>query len=427
MNRKLTAAFVGLGSRGNTYARAMARMPERVEIVAAADLKPDRVRRFSDTYHVPEQMRFSSAEELLRQPRLADILVIATMDRQHAPQAMAAMKKGYHLLLEKPISPVLSECMAVAREAAELKREVVVCHVLRYTPFYGRIREIIASGEIGEVVSIEAIEQVQYWHQAHSFVRGNWRNSEETSPMILQKSCHDTDILLWLTGKHCRRVSSFGSLRHFKPEYAPAGAPARCGEHCPAYASCPFSVENCYLRRAREDGYFGWPINVVTPEPTLESLKEHLKNGPYGRCVYHCDNDVVDHQVVNMLLDDEITVTFSMCAFTGKGGRHIHVMGTKGDIVGIMEDERLDVRLFAGQSRTESTRRTDADQFGHGGGDGALVQDLVDLFEEGKERRQSLTSIHDSVESHVVALAAEASRLRGGEVVVLDDFVKALG
>ena len=420
--KKLTVAFAGLGSRGTTYASILADMPSQVEIVAAADLDEAKLTRFAEKYGVPPERRYHSAEEMLREDRLADAMVIATWDRAHAENAVNAMRKGYQLLLEKPISPFLNECLQVDRAATETGREAVVCHVLRFAPFFRKIRQTILSGAIGEVVAIQMIEKVRYWHQAHSFVRGNWRNSEETSPMILQKSCHDMDILLWLTGKHCEKVSSFGSLRYFKPEFAPEGAPERCTEACPQYHTCPYGIENCYLRRAREEQFFGWPTDVVTQEGTLEALEAALRDGPYGRCVFHCDNDVVDHQVVNLLLEDGVTASFTMCAFTSEGGRRIHVMGTAGDIVGELEENRITVTRFGQEPQELDASLPDGDNVGHGGGDQLLAEDFVRLLlEDGS--REAVTNIHNSVESHVVALAAEESRVNGGTTIDIKEFV----
>lgn len=427
MSRELSVVFIGLGSRGNVYAHQFKKQSGNVRFVACADINPEKLGRFGDKYGIPAERRYDSADALLAQEKMADIAVIATPDRLHAREAIAAMEKGYHLLLEKPVSPVLSECLEVARTAERLDRRVIVCHVLRYTGFYGRLKEIISSGEIGDPVCVDAFESVLYWHQAHSFVRGNWRNSAESSPMILQKSCHDMDILLWLTGKHCKAVSSFGSLTHFKPENAPLGAPQRCSEACPAYYSCPYSIENCYIKRAREKGYFGWPTDVVTQEKTLEDLEEKLATGPYGRCVYHCDNDVVDHQVVNLLLEDNVTVAFTMTAFTAAGGRTIRFMGTKGEIIGDMEKKTLNVRLFGGESRIEDTSTAATDNLGHGGGDFGIVRDLLAAFSDEGASAPSLTAIGDSVESHIVALAAEESRLGGGKLVKIADFINERG
>ena len=423
MSKKLTVAFAGLGSRGNAYAESCALMSDKIEIVACADIIEDKLDRFADKYGVPAEGRFNSAEEMLQQDRLADVMFICTMDRQHYGHAIPALEKDYHLVLEKPISTDLRECTEIARVANERDRKVIVCHTMRYTPFARKVKEIIDSGVLGKVYSIQASEGVTFWHQAHSFVRGNWRNSDETSPMILQKCCHDMDMFLWLTGKHCKSVSSFGELSHFKAECAPEGAHERCSEECPAYATCPYSIER-YLHHAREGG-FGWPLDVVSPATNYDDFRRDLLAGPYSRCVYHCDNNVVDHQVVNLQFEDDLTISFSMCAFTnGSCGRRLHIMGTHGDLIACTEEGQLKVSLF--RQGIEEVQYVDTnavtDAFGHGGGDYILVEDLVALF-EGK-CAESITSINDSVESHVVSLAVEASRVSGGELVKIDEYLK---
>jgi len=424
MNDPITIAVAGLGSRGNAYSYALGHFEGRAKIVACADILPDRVERYGDRFNIPEEARFSSAEEMLTRERLADVAIIATPDRCHYIHAMAALSAGYHLLLEKPVSPVLSECFEIAKCASAASRRVIVCHVLRYTAFYRKIKEILDSGVIGDIVSIKADEKVMYWHQAHSFVRGNWANSEKSSPMILQKCCHDMDIFHWLVGKPCVAVSSFGSLTHFKPSEAPDGATERCTEECPAYHTCPFSVENCYIEPARQ-GNFSWPIDVVTQIPTMESLLENLKTGPYGRCVYHCDNDVVDHQVVNLLFEGGATLSFTMCAFTSGGswGRGTYVMGTKGEIIADSGKDKIEVNVFRGKNKVYRKVTRKGDGFGHGGGDYGIIRDLITLF-EGGEISSSVTDIDETLESHVMALAAEESRSLGGKLVATADFVK---
>ena len=415
MDKKIKVAFAGVGARGNCYAQHLACMLDKVEFVAAADIDAEKLHIFSDKYGIAPEMRFNSAEEMLEVDRLADVMVIATIDRQHYCHAMPALNKGYHLLLEKPISPSYDECLEIAATANRLNLKVMVCHVLRYTPFYTKIKEIIDSGVIGNVMSIQAIEQVAHWHQAHSFVRGNWRDSNETTPMIMQKCCHDTDILLWLTGKKCLSVSSFGNLTHFKRENAPEGAPERCSEVCPKYSTCPYSIEKSYLSKARDEDYWLWPINVVTPILTMEELTKRLESGPYGRCVYHCDNNVVDHQVLNMLMEDDLTISFTMCAFTDKCARQIHVMGTFGEIIGNAEEEKVTLNLFGRGTEVFDTHPELGDELGHGGGDWMLIKDLVSLFADGDG--ECRTDINQSVESHIVALAAEESRINGGKVI----------
>ena len=414
---RITVAIAGCGARGmDTYADKLASLPDRAQIVAAADVNPEKLELMRRRYGLTEAQCFASAEEMLAQPKLADVMFICTPDRCHYAEAKEALRKGYHLLLEKPISPVEAECRELKALATEKRLQVVVCHVLRYTPFYRKIKEIVDSGILGEVESVQANEQVRYWHQAHSFVRGNWRNSELSSCMILQKCCHDMDILLWLTGKHLKKVSSFGSLRHFRAENAPVGSPERCIEGCPAQDECPYDAVRFYLNRYETRGD-SWPVNVVAPDPTEGKLLKALREGPYGRCVYKCDNDVVDHQVVLMELEDGLTVDFTMCAFTAHGGRQIRIMGTRGELVGDMEAETIRVMPFIGEEELIDVRTLSDDFSGHGGGDGRLVTSFLDLLQGTEKLDPALSSIDRSVESHVAAFAAEQSRVSGGHLV----------
>ena len=279
MGEKLRIAIIGLGSRGkNAYGTELLTLQDRAVVTAVADPNEERLKIGADEHNVPEERRFHSAEELLAQPKLADIAIICTQDRQHVPHAVAALRKGYDILMEKPISPFLSQLQEIVRVAREEKRRVVVCHVLRYTPFFQLIKQTIDSGRLGKIINIQALENVRYWHQAHSFVRGNWRRSDESSPMILAKCCHDLDYLVWLCSRQCERVSSFGSLGHFKKENAPMGSAERCLQ-CAAASGCPYCAPDYYLKQFRAHGD-GWPQNVVAFKPTEihedGTDKEHL-------------------------------------------------------------------------------------------------------------------------------------------------------
>jgi len=427
MSKKITVAIAGLGSRGkDTYAPVAKAIPDKMEIVAIADIAPDKVDDVAKTYNIPKERCFNSAEEMLKQEKLADVMFICTQDRQHVSHAIPALRKGYHLLLEKPISPVPDECREILKVASECNRQVIVCHVLRYTPFYTKLKEIIDSGTIGDIVSVQAIENVGYWHQAHSFVRGNWRNSELASPMILQKCCHDMDILLWLTGKTCKTVTSFGDTYLFKPEKAPKGAALRCTDECKVKEGCPYDAEKIYITNEAtgiRSGNTGWPLDVLALHPTEENIRHAIETGPYGRCVYHCDNNVVDHQVVNMLMEDGTTISFTMCAFTSKIYRHTKIMGTMGEIIADMSTNIIEVHTFDGKHETIDIRKIADNLSGHGGGDVRMVEDFIDSLISGK-CDGLLTSLDKSVESHFIAFAAEQSRLEGGKPVSMDSIRK---
>ncbi len=426
MKRPVTFAVCGFGIRGmEAYSSYQKSHPDEISITAVADPDPDRRAIAQRDYGVPPEHCYTSAEELLAQPQLADVMIIATQDRQHVQQAIPAMEKGYHLLLEKPISPSLEECIALREKAHETGRAVIVCHVLRYTQFYGTIKRLLEEGAIGRIESVQAAENVAYWHYAHSYVRGNWRRCEDSSPMILAKSCHDMDIIRWLVDAPCLRVSSYGRLDWFRPENAPAGAADRCLNGCSAKESCPYDAEKIYLHNAKsgyDSGNREWPLTVLCAHPTEQALMDAIRTGPYGRCVYHCDNDVVDHQVVNLEFEGGITATFTMSAFTARCYRTLKIMGSLGEIEGDMDSNTLILRRFG---QPDQTVPLDAitDRFaGHGGGDAKMMAYVCSLFADGQPKGPALTSVDVSVESHLMSLAAEASRLAGGASIDLKQF-----
>ena len=416
--KRITIAIAGCGDRGlNTYAYCQEKFPDLMQIVAAADIRPERLKIIKKQFGLTDKQCYSDANSMLEQPKLADAIFICTGDKMHYPQALAALNKGYHILLEKPIATTEQECIDIAKLADEKNLYVVVCHVLRYTVFYQKLKELLDKKIIGDVVSIQAIEKVGYWHQTHSYVRGNWRNTEESSPMILAKCCHDMDILLWLTDKHCKSVSSYGNLMLFKEENAPTGAPLRCTEPCPVADTCPYNAVNFYMGMVKK-GEYGWPVNVLHNEPTEENIMESLRTGPYGRCVYHCDNNVVDHQVVNLLLEEGTTINFTMCGFTADGGRELRIMGTLGEIYGNVHNKKISVMPFGKEAIDIDISKLTDDFSGHEGGDARMVEEFLRLL-NGEPVSKSITTISRSVESHLVALAAERSRLNNGESLIL--------
>lgn len=417
MKDKITIAIAGLGSRGRTaYGAILLDMQDRAQVVAIADFDKTRCEIAQKEHNVKSENVFSSVEEMLSKEKLADAVLICTQDRDHVRHALMALDKGYDILLEKPVSPDLNELKSLVKKSKETGRKVLVCHVLRYTPFFQTIKKAIDSGRIGKVATVQALENVRYWHQAHSFVRGNWRRKDETSPMILAKCCHDLDYLIWLCGSKCKSVSSYGSLSYFKAECAPEGAALRCLDGCKAKANCPYDAEKIYLTNKDTGVLHGnveWPVDVLSENPTEETIRAAIEKGPYGRCVFHCDNDVVDNQIVAMEMESGATVTLTMSAFTSIGGRTIKVMGTLGDIQGDMHDNIIKITEFGKESEIIDLGREEKDFAGHGGGDQMLIEEFVSLL-EGGEVNNTVTTLEVSVESHLVALAAEESCLEGG-------------
>ena len=397
--------LIGAGQRGMIYARYACQQGHPIVAVA----EPDEARREAarTLLHIPKENCFRTAEDLLRLPRMGDAAIIATMDRDHYSQAVTAMRLGYDLLMEKPISPDPAETLSIADTAAELGRRVVICHVLRYSPFFRKLREILNTGELGKIISIEHTENVGNYHIAHSFVRGNWRNEKLSSPILLQKSCHDLDLLLWLTGQSVRRIFSAGSLSFFRPENAPEGSTERCLD-CPAAGNCRFDARKVYLPVTGD-----WPARVLTADQTEAGILEALRTGPYGRCVFRCDNDVCDHQSVAMEFEDGATAVFTLCGMTDRMHRTIHIMCEHGEILGDDDPGEILISRFRSSMTENSVQERiliGQVQGDHSGGDIALM----DAFLAGPETGKVLLSdITRSVESHLLAFAAEDSRHTG--------------
>jgi predicted dehydrogenase len=351
--------------------------------------------------------------------KIADAAIVATMDRDHYGHVMQALDCGYDILLEKPISPNARECMEIEAKANALGRKITVCHVLRYTNFFGTLKQIIDSGELGKIVAIKHSENIGNFHMAHSFVRGNWRNDSLSSPIILQKSCHDLDILLWLTGAHCKKVAAFGSLSYFKEKNAPAGSTDRC-DTCPVAANCRFEAKKCYLPTLGT-----WPTDVVCLEQTEAALMEALRDGPYGRCVYRCDNNVCDHMSMILEFDNDVTATFSLTAQTSPCHRNIHIMLEDGEIIADDGQRQILVRRHVsstGDTFQERVVNIRTNASGHGGGDAGIMEDFTASVDAGSSTRSAISA---SVESHLMAFALEQSR-RTGQIVDLDEFRKSL-
>jgi len=352
--------------------------------------------------------------------------MICTQDKMHYDPAMKAIEKKYDLLLEKPVAPTPEECFRISEAAQQNGVKVLVCHVLRYTPFYKSLKKLITDGKLGEVINITHTEDVGNVHMSHSFVRGNWRKTEESAPMILAKCCHDTDLLQWLLNEPCTKVQSFGSRTFFRSENAPEGAPKRCLDGCPHKDTCYYYAPELYRIDTAEVKHFR-AIAANKFDPNDAEVDEVLKTSPYGRCVYYCDNDVVDHQVVNMQFGSDKHVTLTMSAFN-KGGRVSTFMGTKGELRADMENQSLEFYDFATRETTQVyTPDAEFDQSiagGHGGGDSGIMQDLYEYIANNNPS-DSISDISVSCRSHLICFAAEQSRLEG-TVIDMDEYIKSL-
>jgi predicted dehydrogenase len=413
--KPLTLAAVGCGSRVRTYTKYAALLPERYQVVAAADPNPARLRLMEALVPAGSLRTFASDRDLFAAGKLADILMIGTQDAYHVQPCIEAMRLGYDVLLEKPIATNFAEVRALELEARRLGRRVMVCHVLRYTPFYTTVKSLLESGAIGTIATINAVEGVAPFHQAHSFVRGHWGVVEKSSPMIIAKCCHDLDIISWLADSSCTHVSSFGSLSYFNAGNAPAGAPARCTDGCPVAASCFYDAHR-YLGDQRH--WLQWVFDGGV-EADDESVRQWLRTSPWGRCVYHCDNTAVDRQTVNLTFANHITANLTMTAFDS--GRSLEIRGTEGVLLGGEAVKRLSGHDIAitrhrdGKTEYHDIKIEEGEFAGHGGGDFGLMNALDHEWQK-PNSADMRSSLERSVESHAMGFAAEEARLNGGVV-----------
>lgn len=444
----LRVAILGLGSRGaDAYGGLLAADP-RVQVVAGADADRERLAAFAERTAIPTEARFADWRDVLEAaPALElDAVVIALPDRLHVDPTLKAVRRGLAVLVEKPLAPTPAELQRLADGIADAEHvggraRIAVCHVLRESPFWRSVKAVVDSGALGELLTIRHEENIGFWHFAHSYVRGIWRREDTTSPMILAKTCHDLDLIRWIAGEAPTSVSSVGALTHFTERNAPEGAPERCVDGCPAAASCPFFAPRYY-----EDALAhvdGWPVAVLGSDTSPAGRRRALATGPYGRCVYRCDNTVVDHQQTVYAFPSGLTATLSTSGLTGANTRRVFLTGSRGELRGAMDDDAIEVQLYAPDAplrvpglgeleakgaagplhhpvyafspserwhRPESARDA-ADHKGHGGGDAGLIDRFVRAALSDDFHAEISTGWDMSVDSHRMAFAAEEARL----------------
>jgi predicted dehydrogenase len=460
MTRPIEAVLVGAGNRGyDAYGSYALAHPDEIRFVAVAEPHDVRRARFAQAHNIPPERRFHTWEDLFAQGQMGDAAVICTLDDLHVGPTIAALEAGYDVLLEKPMATTVEDCVRLVQIAERTGRILMLCHVLRYTSFFSTLHDIIASGRLGDIITVEHREDVSFWHMAHSYVRGNWRSSR-LSPMILAKCCHDFDILFWNLGR-VKRLSSFGSLLHYRAENAPPGAPERCTDGCPYEAECPWYAPRLYLeliplmqegRRSRSAlarlvaglyldhpsltnlarrlippldaglDYRGWPISTISEDTSPEARRRALETGPYGRCVYRCDNDVVDHQTVNMEFESSASAVLVMHGHSHREGRTMRYDGTRATLIGYfyLTDSEIQIHdHLTGKVEIIRPELGPLGATGHGGGDEGVMRAFVRALREG--RVEPLTSARASLESHLLAFAAEKARVEG-TVVDMDAY-----
>ncbi|MEX2681433.1 MAG: Gfo/Idh/MocA family protein [Candidatus Sigynarchaeota archaeon] len=461
----VTALLIGAGTRGrDAYGRYAEVNPGRLKFIAVADPDPEKRHRFQKIHGIPDSAAFTTWQDVLSidKGKIADVAFICTPDRLHYEPAMQALELGYDLVLEKPIAPSIAECRAIARKAEEKRCLVQICHVLRFTAFWKKVKEVIASGRLGKIVHYDHSENVAYWHFGHSFVRGPYKNKETSTPIVLAKTCHDLDLMFWILGEKAVDVSSSGGLMHFRPENAPPGAPERCTDGCPAEKDCPWYTPRLYVnaeplirigmhapsrvirgfsKRALESRTFikfmalfdkrankllNWdefPVTAITNDFSVEGKMKALKEGPFGKCVYKCGNDVPDHMVSTFTFPSGATGTLTMHGFSEHEGRELRVFGTKGVLRGTFRQniETIDVTDFRYMT-TERVHKAGLSFVAHGGGDFGIMDAFTAvMLGEASREKNNLTDVQSAMESHYMGFAAEAARERRA-VLRMDDY-----
>lgn len=424
--KKITMLVIGAGGRGTTYAKFALEHPDMFQVVGVAEPIKERREKMQKEHNIPDEMCFDDWKPILDLPKCADMVVISTMDELHYEPCLKAIEKKYAILLEKPMAQSPQECFEIAKSAEENNVKIVVCHVLRFTEFFKKIKEIILSGKLGKIATVQHSEGVGNLHQSHSYVRGNWKNSIESAPMILTKSCHDTDIIQWLVGEKCKKIQSFGSLLYFNRENKPEGSPERCIDGCPYGETCYYNSVKLYLEDEKNDWFRG--AATMLPNPTNADVEKALRETEYGKCVYNCSNDVVDHQVVNMLFEGGISSTFTMSAYN-MGGRDIRIMGTKGELIGNAGDDHVKFFNFATRETeiihvTDKTTNQDITG-GHGGGDTGIMFELHKYLTEDYDGF-SICDIGTTCDNHLIAFMAEKSRINEGTTIDIEKYKKEL-
>lgn len=435
MGNPVTAVIVGAGHRALTYASLAKVQPDALKIVGVADPDAARRERTAKQYNIPQERCYESAEALARAPKFADAVINGTMDQDHVPTSLPLIRAGYHVLLEKPFAVNEEEMWELAEAAREHQRVVMICHVLRYAPFYTRIRELVASGEIGEILNLQTTEHVSYHHMAVGFIRGKWASEAACgSSMLMAKCCHDLDLIAWMkSGIPPVRVNSMGSLMYFKPERAPEGAGERCLVDCAIEKDCLYSARKHYIDHPKRWSFYVWSELEHRDNPTIEEKIELLKTSPYGRCVWRSENDVVDHQSVVIEFADESTATHNLVGGAAKASRSIHLIGTKGEIEGQLEESTITVRHIdpspGGSEYKERVidLRIEGDMHGafggHGGGDLRLIRDFCNVL-QGAAPSISYTSIEDSISGHLIGFRADVA-MKHNRVETLPTFTSA--
>ncbi len=436
--KPVTLALLGAGARGELNLATLARKHSgEMKFVAVAEPHAGRRERFRRLFEIPSKNAFGDWRELLDRPRLADALINALPCRMHYESSMAAMAKGYDMLLEKPMALSPGQCVALADVAESAGLNLTIALQCRYNRIYTMVRRLLDEGRVGRIMNIDCAENIGYWHFALSYVRGIHHSTDLSHSFVMAKGIHDLDLVNWFAGAPAVEVSSFGGLSFFTEENAPEGAPERCADGCPHQASCEFSALRQYVKPGKPD--LPWRLlggmsfgalrdflinprfrslaSVVSPDDlSEEGRRRALDETDYGRCVFRAGNNVADHQTVSILYENDVVASFQLSAFSLMWERTLNLHGTTGEIRSADFSGRLELRTF--NPGAVKRKRVRYHGIIHGGGDETILVNFARALSRGG--RGLLTGARDSLESHLVCFAAEESRL-SGRAVRMDD------
>lgn len=433
--KKLTCAILGYGDRSERYSAYALSHPEELQVIAVIDIATHKLEKAKEIFGLTNEMLFSSIDEFLTKGIKCDFVINGTMDSLHYETSVKLLNGGYNLLLEKPITANIKELKEIQRLANEKNLKVIVCHVLRYTKFYSGIKELISNGEIGKIISIEMNEHVWHGHFINAYVRGKWRREEDCgSGFLLAKCCHDTDLMCWLNSDtNPEYVSSFGSKSQYTPENAPKGSTEYCYD-CPKKDECLFNAMDFELKKDFCPQYTWAGLNKPLSDITEDEKVEFLKKDAYGKCVYKTDMDIVDRQCVTVEFKNGSIATLNMIGGATVAGRHIHIVGDRGEIVGYIEENKFVLTKYFSCEKEEDLKKNsivydlnkeyelkDGGQSvaGHYGGDYFIMKDFLAML-RGEYVSKSTTNINDSVKGHVICYAAEKAR-KEKRIVSIDE------
>ena len=428
--KQITAVVVGYGNRGQVYADYSLDCPNQLKIVGIVDPNAYKLKEARERYALLENQVFTDLDAFLATKTQCDIVINATMDQTHYETALKILQAGYDMLIEKPIVSNNEQLMEIKKAADKNGCKVFVCHVLRYTPFYRRIKSLINAGEIGEIMTMEMNEHVCMSHYLTSYDRGKW-NSETAcgSGFLLAKSCHDVDLMCWLNNASApERVASFGNRSQFTEKKRPEGAAEFCYD-CPHVETCPYSAKRQYMYMGVMPFLVWDKLNKPLDEITEAEKEEFLKKDNYGRCAYIAGGDLVDRQNMIVTFENGSSCTFTLVGGTTIAGRWLHIIGTMGEIQGRLEDNKFILRQYTYDTFDGKVTEIDVSEEvvnnakfgGHSGGDFAIMHDLI-AYLNGDKSSVSITSLEDSVNGHMCVYAAEKSR-KENKIVTLSEIM----